>query len=150
MNFVNSLQSMPPLEIATLVVFILYIIFPFNTPEFVASSVDSPLGMIIMFCITIYLFMNANPILGIMYIFVVYELLRRSSEKTGRAAIIQYTPSQANKDVELQKMNPPQHKTLEEDVVEQRAPIGRAPPTQYVNSDFKPVADKMLPGASMV
>ena len=47
-------------------------------------------------------------------------------------------------------MNPPQHKTLEEDVVEQRAPIGRAPPTQYVNSDFKPVADKMLPGASMV
>jgi hypothetical protein len=150
MNFVNSLQSMPPLEIAAVIVFILYIIYPFDTPEFVASSVDSPLGMIIMFCITVFLFMNANPLLGVLYIFVVYELLRRSGQFTGKVAMIQYTPSQANKDVELKKMNPPQPKTLEEDIVEQRGPIHRTPPTQYADSNFKPVADKLIPGASMV
>jgi hypothetical protein len=150
MNFVNSLQSMPPLEIAAVVVFILYIIFPFNTPEFVASSVDSPLGMIILFCVAVYLFMNANPLLGVLYIFVVYELLRRSGQFTGRVAMVQYTPSQENKDAELKKMNPPQPKTLEEDMVELRGPIGRTPPTQYMDSNFKPVADKIISGASMV
>jgi hypothetical protein len=59
-----------------------------------------------MFAITLYLFFYSNPILAILYIFVAYELLRRSAAFTGRVAMIQYTPTQQKKDNQMQKMNP--------------------------------------------
>ena len=112
--------------------------------------VDSPLGMISIFCVTLYLFLYTNPVLGILYIFVAYELLRRSSNVTARSAIIQYVPSQSNKDAELKQMNPPVEKTLEEEMVDIRAPIGKSSAVEFVNSDFKPVADKIVNGASLI
>lgn len=150
MKIPESIKSIPPLEIALIILFILYIVFPFNTPKMLASSIDSPLGMIAIFCVTVYLFMYTHPILAILYIFVAYELIRRSSQVTGKVAMVKYTPSQINKDIELRAMNPPQEKTLEEDIIDIRAPIGKNPPLQFVDSGFKPVSDKMIAGASMV
>jgi hypothetical protein len=149
MQVLNTIKSVTPLELSLIIIFILYIVFPFHTPSSLAGAVDSPLGMIVVFCVTLYLFMYTNPILGVLYIFVAYELFRRSSEVTARTAIIQYTPSQAKMDSEMQAMNPPQHKTLEEEMVEIRAPIGRNQIAPYVDSSFKPVADR-VDGASMV
>jgi len=150
MKLFDSFKSIPPLEIALFIIFVLYIIFPFETPAAIASSVDSPLGMITILCVTIFLFLYTNPVLGVIYIFVAYELLRRSSNVTGRSAIIQYTPTQANKDLELKAMNPPLERTLEEEVVDARAPIGKSPVVDFVHSDFKPVSDKIISGASLI
>jgi hypothetical protein len=69
---------------------------------------------------------------------------------TARSAIIDYTPTQANKDVQLQKMNPPQTRTLEEDIIEMRAPIGKSSEMEYVNSSFQPIADSTYDGVSLV
>ena len=121
-----------------------------NTPDFLASYIDSPLGMIVIFCVTVFLFLYTNPVLGVLYIFVAYELLRRSSNVTARTAIVQYTPTQANKDADLRAMNPPKERTLEEEVIDIRAPIGKSPSIEFVTSDFKPVADKTIPGASLI
>jgi hypothetical protein len=46
-------------------------------------------------------------------------------------------------------MNPVVEKTVEEEVIEVRAPIGKSEPTEYVMTTFKPVAEK-LEGASVV
>ena len=116
----------------------------------IASAVDSPLGMIILFCVTIYLFLYTNPILGILFIFVAYELLRRSNLVTGRSAIIEYTPSQANKDQELKQMNPPQERSLEEQVIQEMAPIATSPTIEFVDTSFKPIADSTISGASLI
>lgn len=150
MNILQSIKTLPPLEIALFIVFILYIIFPFNTPASLASIIDSPLGIIVIFCITVFLFLYTNPILGVLYIFVAYELIRRSSQKTGRTAIVQYTPTQAKKDIELRAMNPSSGVSLEEEIINIRSPVATSPMLELVGSDFKPVYDKIVDGSSMV
>jgi hypothetical protein len=107
--------------------------------------------MVALFCITVSLFVYTNPILGVLYILVAYEVMRRSSSNKGntKAIIMEYTPSQATKDVSMHNMNPVVEKTVEEEVIEVRAPIGKPQPTEYVSTTFKPVADK-LEGASLV
>jgi len=149
MEVISSLNKSTPLEIILIIVFVLYIIFPIPTPDIIASSVDSSLGILVIFCVTVYLFLYTSPILGILYILVGYELIRRSSLVTARSAIVEYTPTQANKDVELQKMNPPQYKTLEEDIIEIRAPIGKSSQLEYVDTSFQPVADSTYEGVSV-
>ena len=40
-------------------------------------------------------------------------------------------------------MNPVKKSTLEEEVVEQMAPVGRSEPAQFMSSGFSPVADNV-------
>lgn len=150
MKYLDSLKTISPYEIILFIVFIFYLISPIDMPTFVASFIDSPLGIIIIFIIAISLFIYTNPILGILFIFVAYELMRRSSVFSGNTPNIEYTPSQIVKDIEMRSMNPPQEKTLEEEIVEVRAPIGRSNEVEFVDSNFKPVADKLLYGASVI
>ena len=147
MEFKKLFHSLKPLEIVLLVVFIIYIVFPIQTPDFLASSVDSSLGMLSIFIITIYLFLYVNPIVAVVYIYVGYELLRRSSNKSGKVTVMQYTPTQAKKDQEMKNMNPVLEKTLEEDIVEQMAPIGHSDANVYIDTSFKPMADKLKDGS---
>ena len=165
MNLLKSAGKFSVLEIVLLLAFVVYIIFPIPTPEAIRPMVDSPLGLVGVFIITVSLFVYTSPLLGIVYIFVAYELLRRSSAPAHVAAVQQpernarmteYMPShvpkpiptQAEKDAQLQSMNPPVPTTLEEEIVQIRAPIGRSDPVKYTESSFKPVADNTL-GASM-
>lgn len=148
MNF-SYLKSISPVDLVLFVLFVLYVLFPMDIPSMVASSINSALGMIVLFCMAVYFFMYRNPLLGVVFIFVAYELIRRSSAITGRTAIIQYTPSQIKKDAEMVAMNPPKEKTLEEDMVELRAPIGKSAVSEYIDSSYKPIVDKAN-GASLV
>ena len=148
MKLPQVFKSLSPLECSLLVMFALYLVLPIQAPEFISGMVDSPLGMLTIFIVTLYLFFYSNPILAIVYVFVAYELLRRSSQITGRVAMVQYTPSQIKRDKQMQDMNPPKKQTLEEEVVDKMAPIGRSDPIIYTTSSFKPVAES-IDGASM-
>jgi hypothetical protein len=151
MKIPAALSKMSIFEMVLFIIFLLYVVLPVGTPVFLAPYVDSVLGMVVLFCITIALFVYTTPILGVLYILVAYEALRRSSSTRGntKAIIMEYTPSQANKDSDMKTMNPVVEKTVEEEVIEVRAPIGKSQPTEYVTTSFKPVAEK-LEGASMV
>ena len=87
--------------------------------------------------------MYSNPILAILYVFVAYEMLRRSSNITGRTDLVRYTPSQIKKDAQMSAMNPTKKTTLEEEIVGQMAPIGQSDISTYMSSSFKPVAEKI-------
>lgn len=150
MKLLNYFKAFSPIELSLLIVFILYVVFPMRTPESIASMVDSPLGMIVILCVTVYLFMFTNPILGVLYILVAYELVRRSTQVSPRTAMIRHTPTQAKKDEELAKLNPKPAATLEEEVISERAPIGKSLNMPYVESEFKPVADKLTQSASLI
>jgi hypothetical protein len=63
--------------------------------------------------------------------------------------MIQYTPTQERKNVELAEMNPVQPATLEEEMVNSMAPIGKSSMISYQTSEFKPVAEDSH-GASLV
>lgn len=150
MKFLDSLKTIKPFEIFLIIVFILFLILPFELPLLFASFIDSPLGIIAVFIITVSLFIYTNPLLGILFIFVAYELMRRSSLFSGHTSNLEYTPSQPVKDAELKAMNPPKQKSLEEEVIEVKAPIGKSNEIEFVSSDFKPVTDKILYGATVI
>jgi len=139
----------------------------------IAPYIESPLGMIVIIMITIYLFLYSNPILAILYIFVGYELIRRSNvsndtkmnstnkvkfdgsvkimdpETSGQTTYIQNTPSEETRNAEMKELNPKQKDTLEEDMVNEYAPIGVSTPVAIIDSSFKPVSDN-LKGASFI
>lgn len=153
MKLTDFTKSFTSLELTTLAIFIIYILFPFRTPFFLAGTVNTPLGLIVILIVTLYLFFYTNPILGIVYIFVAYELLRRSALVKPKADnyMIEYTPSEVKREREMIKMNPVQHISLEEEVVSAMAPSQKfnLTPVQLLSNDFQPVSSK-LDGASLL
>tara|TARA_B110000503_G_C6930800_1_gene322717 strand:+ start:262 stop:639 length:378 start_codon:yes stop_codon:yes gene_type:complete len=121
------------------------------TPDWFTPYINSPLGLVLLVILVLYLLFYTTPVLGVLSLFVAYELLRRSSVMPiAKVSIENRTPSQAKKDVQLKKMNPhPQITSLEEELVHKMAPIGVSESSQYVNSEFKPVAPSLI-GASLV
>jgi predicted membrane protein len=150
MKLLESFKSLSSVEIVLFLAFILYAVLPINTPDFMKPFVNSPIGLLFFFCVTVGLFVYANPILGVLYILVVYEALRRSSETfhNPRAIVLEYEPSQKNKDETLNKMNPAKNeKTVEEEIIEVRAPINKTYSVELVQTTFKPLSES-VEGAS--
>jgi hypothetical protein len=144
MKLSDFTKSLSPLEIAALVIFIVYIVFPFKTPLLLAGVVNTPIGLIVVLIFTLYLFFYINPLLGVVFIFVAYELIRRTSLVKVAASdnyMVRSSPSEAERKREMTQMNPPHKVTLEEDVVAKMAP---ATVFQHVESEtgFKPVIEK--------
>ena len=148
MKVLEQLKSLKSIEIGSLILFIIFIIFPFKLPFMVANMVDSSIGLIILFIITIYLFFYTNPILGIIFILVAYELIRRSTETTGGNYMIRDNTTQQSKDVELQQLNPVQPTTLEEEVINIMAPARNEFIKGDFTNDFTPVTASTI-GASL-
>jgi len=123
-----------------LALFIIYLVMDIYPPEIVASYIDTSIGMVGILLLTLYVFMNYSPVLGVVFLFVAYEIVRRSARVNNRVPMIMYTPSQANKDAELSAMNPPVAASLEEEVVEQMAPVGKSSLISYTMSEYKPVS----------
>jgi hypothetical protein len=136
--------SASPLEVILFVVFVAYLVFQPSTPPVLSPFIDNLAGTIIVISIALYMFLYMHPILGVLGIFVAYELIRRTSTKT--IAMVQYTPEQPKKDLEMKRMNPPKEKTLEESMVDKMAPIGNG---GVIVTDFAPISDNVY-GASMV
>jgi hypothetical protein len=149
MNLSESFRSLSKYESILLVLFIIYLIFDINPPDVLASVVDTPIGMVLVLLLTLLNFMRSNVILGVIGLFVAYEVVRRSARINNRVPMIMYTPSQMNKDVELVQMNPPQEKTLEEEIVDNMAPVGNSSLITYTMSEYKPVATEIHNASSV-
>ena len=128
-------------SILVLVIFVLYLILPVSTPSIMSPYIESPMGLLLIFGLTISLFIYSHPILGVLFIFVAYTLLRRSSTVKNSAHYVQYTKSDSEKRMEAEKqveeatpneeprnidVGGSQPITLEEEIVQERAPIGRS------------------------
>ena len=150
MKIQQKLKEVSSVQLVLFLVFVLYIALPISTPDFLKPYVSSPIGLLFFFCITIALFTYSNPVLGVLYLFVVYEAIRRSSETAHnpRAIVLQYEPSQATKDDALRKMNPSKgEKTVEEEIIAIRAPINTVFTPTLITTEFKPIVNA-VEGAS--
>ena len=140
MDISQTFRSLSKYEATLLVLFIIYLIFDIQPPDMFAAIIDTPLGMVFVLLLTLMNFMKSNVILGVVGLFVAYEVVRRSARVNNRVPMTMYTPSQMNKDIELIQMNPPQDKTLEEEMVDKMAPVGNSSLITYTMSEYKPVA----------
>jgi hypothetical protein len=140
MIFSSYYQSLSKMDFGMLALFVIYLVLDIYPPELIASYIDTSLGMVGILLTTLYVFMNFNPILGVVFLFVAYEIVRRSARVNNRVPMMLHTPSQAKKDAELALMNPVASSSLEEDMVHQMAPVGKSSLISYTMSEYKPVS----------
>tara|TARA_Y100000022_G_C13255005_1_gene379252 strand:- start:1840 stop:2289 length:450 start_codon:yes stop_codon:yes gene_type:complete len=132
-------KSLSTSEIVVLLVFIVYLIFPLPTPRMVAPLINGSFGMLAIFILVVLMFLYSNPILGVVFIFVAYELLRRSAMVYKPQPMMKHTPNERKKTQEMAKMNPPKETTLEEEVIKKMAPAQKDFIRDDSGSSFKPV-----------
>ena len=109
-------------ELLLSILFIIYLIMGYKTPETVANAVDTMVGKIVILMLVVYLFMHSNTILAVLILFVAFDLIRRSSAVTGIDALKQYAPTEITKSSQFTALNQFPY-TLEQEVVKKMAPI---------------------------
>jgi len=80
-----------------LTLFVLYLAIGSNPPPALAAIIDTSVGKILIATASLCLFAYANPVLGVLGLFVAFELVRRSMVVTGSAALEMYYPTEVSK-----------------------------------------------------
>ena len=156
-----ELKNFGVFDIILLALFVIYVVFPVPTPQWLVPFIDSPIGMVVIFAVTVSLFVYRSPILGVLFIFVSYELLRRNHYIPPTSPIVSETeysvnrvpqkiPTQSEKNAELQSLNPPRPATLEEEIISKESPVGVSHLPVNVETTFNPANDKSSLGMTVV
>ena len=128
-------------QLVLVILFIIYLIMGYKTPEPVASMIDSLAGKIVVIVIVIYMFMNTHPVLAVLALFVGFDLIRRSSLTTGIDALQKYAPSEIKKTSQFTAFNQFPY-TLEQEVVKKMAPIVQSG-SSLSKPSYKPLLDNL-------
>jgi hypothetical protein len=141
MEYLNSLlekRNMP--QFILMLLFVTFLVTGYRMPDSVAEVIDTTAGKVVVIVGALSLFAYSNPILGVVGLLVAYELIKRSYQVTGTAALEAYYPT------EEKKWSPfsPMHQfpyTLEQEMVKKMTNIkfnetGSA-------ASFKPVIDDL-------
>lgn len=160
MKLSNSFNSITTLEIIVFIVFVFYLVFNIPTPPVLIPLVDSPIGLGMVVIVTLYLVLYTTPLLAILSILVAYEFLRRSSAiKTGfdlpsmtteihlnkpKEDPHDFIPSEHQKEVIIKEMNPKPKVTLEEEVIDEMAPIGTNDSSTFTETSYQNLPDRYL------
>lgn len=82
-------------------VFAILIIFEFNFEADIKAAINSPAGVILSLVILVVLFIFLNPIVGLLFLIIIYENVKSSNILTPKL----YTGSQTQKQNVLNKLN---------------------------------------------
>lgn len=129
-------KHMPELILAVL--FSAYLVMGYQTPESMATLIDSTVGKIVVILIALMLFAYSNPVLGVLGVLVAYQMLKGASVRTGMAGLEEYYPTEAKKWTPFS----PAHQfpyTLEQEVVKNMTT--QKFNTEYVKAPFRPTLD---------
>ena len=128
-------------QLALAILFIIYLIMGYKTPEPVANVVDTLVGKIVILITVVALFMHANPILAVLSLFVAFDLIRRSSAATGIDALKKYLPTEEKKSSQFTAFNQFPY-TLEQEVVKKMAPIVQSG-SSLTKPSYKPLLENL-------
>jgi len=111
-------QKLTTSEILILVIFIMFLLFPVPIPLPIAYWLDHALGIAVLLILAVYLFFSIHPLVCIVFLVVIYELVRRSSHSNSviKLPMMDYTGSEKKRNRELKEMNPPPPVSLEEEI----------------------------------
>jgi hypothetical protein len=140
-NFSSLFKKEHTGELVLVILFIIYLIMGYKTPQPLSNLIDSVGGKIVIFIVVIYLFLNTNSILAVLALFVAFELIRRSSSEIGMAEIQTYMPSEQKKTSQFTAFNQFPF-TLEQEVVNKMAPIMKTG-TSINPPSYKPLLDNL-------
>ena len=129
------------------IIFIIYLIMGYPIPETIATMIDTIYGKIIVYVIALTLLVSVNPVLGVLGLFVAFDLIRRSEIATGRTALLKFGSSEKQKMGDLTAFNQFPY-TLEQEMVKLRTinkdPMIESPPSYkpmlLATADASPVS----------
>lgn len=121
-------------EAVVMMLMAVYVIFPIETPMGIAKMIDSEMGKIVVYVAALSMFAHSLEF-GILSLLVAYMLVKRSSEMTGTNYMKSSEGAEEIK-VEMLKKYNAFPKTLEEQVVENMAPLVVHAPRSDL--DYKP------------
>jgi hypothetical protein len=141
MNFVDKIKNfknIKPIEIIISVVFATFIIFPIPIPASIAHWINNPLGVAFLLILTIYLFFSFHPLVGLLFLFVTYFMVHRSSQKHNKIPILNHSKhSEKKHTVETTTENI----SLEEETVFQNGVYNDNQITKIEDLSYTPVYD---------
>ena len=87
MKFTSPFKDFSTTEFYLFGLLIIYLVIPFKTPSFLHNLMINPIGLIFLLSLVVAMFLYTPPILAIVFVLVIYELLRRdsNSDKTYHA-----------------------------------------------------------------
>ena len=128
------------------ILFVVFIVSDIQIPEGVAVVLDSIVGKAFV-CIVALSLLSVSPIVGVLALITAYELIRRSSNKSGNNSIYKYAPSTHKRDKELLLLQE-QPYTVEEEVIAYMLPRTSGD-TIDKKSEFKPVQNNLHSAAKL-
>ena len=127
-------------QVILIVLFVIYLVMGYKTPGLIANSVDNVVGKSIIIIIAVCLFLYANPILAVLFLFIAYDLITKSSLAVENSNVLkEYNPVEEKKYSELTEMNQFPY-TLEQEIVKKMAPVHTTGPTTEKPS-YKPLLE---------
>lgn len=133
-------------ELILTILFVIYLIMGYKTPEPVASMIDSLAGKIVLFIIVIYMFIYHHPVLAILGLFVAFDLIRRSSASKNNGTMTieeskKNAPCESNKSSQFTAFNQFPY-TLEQEVIKKMAPVMK-PGTSMSKPSYNPLLENL-------
>jgi hypothetical protein len=119
------------------ILFVIYLVLGYKMPSNVAEMIDTNSGKLIVILVALVLFAYCNPILGIIGLIVAYEMIKRSSQTTGTAALASYYPTEEKKWSPFSAHHQFPY-TLEQEMVSKMAPIQH---TVSSDAPYVPILD---------
>ena len=128
-------------ELVLVVLFIIYLVMGYQTPEPLANVVNTMVGKLLLFFIVIYLFLYKNPVLAVVSLLVAFDLIRRSKYIDMTTRIEQILQPGCTDGPEMSQFPFTSHNqfpyTLEQEVVKKMAPIVQSG-SVLTKATFKP------------
>jgi len=135
-------------EVILSVLFVIYLIMGYNTPEPLASFIDTLFGKIVLFLVVVYMFLNCNSIVAILALLVIFDLIRRSSSsQMSIYTAKKYQPSEENKSAQFSAFNQFPY-TLEQEVIKKMVPT-MTPGSSLSKPSYQPVLDNLYDASSI-
>jgi hypothetical protein len=141
----KSINQFNKWEMTAVLLIAIFILFPVRVPGWM----NSPVAYVVFLAAAVSLFVYANPVLGVLFLFVIYEIMRRSNAYDFKPADLthrQYSEPMSSQPAPLSETEPilPElEKTLEEDFVNTLAPIGHSETPKYDDDSVKPVSSSV-------
>ena len=104
------------------VLLVCFIVMDLKVPDNMAKGVNSMGGQVVLVGITIFLFTQTHPIIGILFAITAFELIN-SSNNMSMYTISQYIPSEDRKKKQMDSYNEVPYSSLEEEMVDSVSPL---------------------------
>jgi hypothetical protein len=92
MKFTSPFKDFSTTEFYLFGLLIIYLVIPFKTPNFLHNLMVNPIGLILLLSLVVVMFLYTPPILAIVFVLVIYELLRRDSKSDKTYHASPYVP----------------------------------------------------------